>query len=81
VEGVVEGDKLVLGTGGIDRTADLAGKLDRGLISFGAGVGDEDLGSIPHSTGLAGQINEELAQSTSPRVVVEIGGVNESLGL
>jgi hypothetical protein len=39
------------------------------------------LGSIAHSTGLAGQVNEELAQSTSPGVVIKVGGVNEGLGL
>lgn len=81
VEGVVEGDKLVLRTGGIDRTADLTGELDCCFVGFGAGVGDEDLGSIAHATRFTGQVDQKLTQSTSPRVVVEVGGVKEGLGL
>jgi len=81
VEGVVERDELVLGAGGVQGPTDLAGELDSGLVGLGSGVGDENLRRITHSPGRASLFDQQLTQSTGPGVVVEIGSVNEGLGL
>ena len=72
MERVVEGHELMLIAGRVQSAAGLASELDGGLVGLGSGVGDEDLRGIAHSTGLLSQVNQQLTQSTGPRVVVEV---------
>lgn len=61
--------------------ADFASELNGGLVGFGTGVGDEHLGGIAHGTRLAGGVDQQFAERASPGIVVQIGGMNERLGL
>lgn len=67
--------------GGVQSAADLAGELNGGLVGLSTGVGNEDLGRIAHSTGLVSQLDQQLTQSTGPRVVVKVGGVDKCFSL
>jgi len=81
MEGVVKGDKVVFGAGGVEYAASFAGELYGGFIGFGAGVADEDAGGVVHSAGCTGLLDEELGQRAGPRVVVEIRSVDKRAGL
>jgi len=61
--------------------SDLACELDGSFIGLCTGVADEDLGGIPHGTGLNGLLNKQLAESSGPRVVIQVGGMDEGFGL
>lgn len=50
VEGVVEGDELVLCAGWVERAADFAGELNGGFVGFRSGIGDEYLRRIAHGS-------------------------------
>jgi len=81
MKGVVEGDELVLRARGVEGASDLAGELDGRLVGLGARVGDKDLRGVAHGAGLEGLGDEELAEGAGPGVVVEVGGVDQSLRL
>lgn len=81
VEGVLKADNFDFGTGGVEHLADFTGELDTGFVGFGPGVADEDGGGVVHAArGLCG-FDEELGERAGPGVVVEVGGVDEFLGL
>lgn len=50
--------------------SDLACELDGSFVGLCTGVADEDLGGIPHGTGLDGLLNKQLAEGSGPRVVI-----------
>lgn len=70
VEGIAEGDNLVLCARGVDGSAILAREFDRRFVGFGAGVGDEDLLGVLHAAGLHGGFHKELAEGSRPSIVV-----------
>lgn len=81
VEGVVEGDELVLFAGGVQGASDLARELDGGLVGLGSGVGDEDGGGAAHGARLEGLLDEQLAEGAGPGIVVKVGCVDQGLRL
>lgn len=66
---------------GLEGAADLAGELDRSLVGFGSRVGDKHLRCVTHSTRVDSGLDQELAESTGPVVVVQVRGVDEGFGL
>ena len=56
-------------------------ELDGGLVGLGAGIRDEGFGRGGHAAGLQRRFDQQLAQRARPRVVVEVRGVHQRLGL
>jgi len=81
VEPVAEGDDFEFGARGIGYLAGFAGEFDGGFVGFRSGVADEDGGEGGHAGGFVGFLDEELGEGAGPGVVVEVGGVDEDLGL
>lgn len=81
MEGVVEGDKLILAAIGLQRLSDLARKLDSSLIGLGAAVANKGLGCAGKATGRVRKLDQLLREETSVRIVVEVRGMHELLSL
>lgn len=61
--------------------SELSSKLDGSLVRLTARVADENTASTLHSTRLKRLLNQDLAQLSSPGVVVKVGAVDELLAL
>ena len=81
MEGVIEGHKFVLCAGRVNCLANLASKLNCCFVGLATGVADERLGGGVHSAGFESLLNEQTRERQCPGVVVEVGCMNECLGL